>query len=161
MEKIPFNKQLLLSISVCKLFVLRWFHCSIRKESVANEDHDIGDNAKGLISKRRFTKKTKHTRFLKKCTFFTTWYAHELFYKIVNSTVSFFAKKLACVSGGKKCSFFGKFGVLSFLVSFVLRFALWPYHTRWNSWMLLFQEVYCPVLGHYQTYMTEYFSKNS
>ena len=106
-------------------------------------------------------KKTKHTRFLKKCTFFTTWYAHELFYKIVNSTVSFFAKKLACVSGGKKCSFFGKFGVLSFLVSFVLRFALWPYHTRWNCWMLLFQEVYCPVLGHYQTYMTEYFSKNS
>ena len=29
-----------------------------------------------------------------------------------------------CVSGGKKCSFFGKFGVLCFLVTPVLRFAI-------------------------------------
>ena len=32
--------------------------------------------------------------------------------------------------GGKKYSFFGKFGVLCFLVTFILRFALLPYHRR-------------------------------
>ena len=31
-----------------------------------------------------------------------------------------------CVSGGKKCSFFGKFGVLCFLETPVLGFALLP-----------------------------------
>ena len=35
-----------------------------------------------------------------------------------------------CVSGGKKCSFFGKFGVLCFLVMPVLRFVLLPYYRR-------------------------------
>ena len=34
------------------------------------------------------------------------------------------------VSGGKKCSFFGKFGVLCFLETPVLRFALLPYYRR-------------------------------
>ena len=34
------------------------------------------------------------------------------------------------VSGGKKCSFIGKFIVLYFLVTPVLRFALWPYYRR-------------------------------
>ena len=33
-----------------------------------------------------------------------------------------------CVSGGKKCSFFGKFGVLCFLETSVLRFALLSYY---------------------------------
>ena len=33
-----------------------------------------------------------------------------------------------CISGGKKCSFFGKFGMLSFLETHVLRFALFPYY---------------------------------
>ena len=37
---------------------------------------------------------------------------------------------LLCVSGGKKCSFFGKFGVLYFLVTPVLRFAFLPYCRR-------------------------------
>ena len=32
-----------------------------------------------------------------------------------------------CVSGGKKCSFFGKFGELSFLETPVLRFTLLSY----------------------------------
>ena len=36
------------------------------------------------------------------------------------------------VSGGKKCLFFGKFGVLYFLVTSVLRFALLLYHRRIN-----------------------------
>ena len=35
-----------------------------------------------------------------------------------------------CVSGGKKRSFFGKFGVLCLLVTSVLRFALLPYYRR-------------------------------
>ena len=35
-----------------------------------------------------------------------------------------------CVSGGKKCSFFGKFGVLYFLETPVLRFALLLYYRR-------------------------------
>ena len=35
-----------------------------------------------------------------------------------------------CVSGGKKCSFFGKFDVLCFLETPVSRFALLPYHWR-------------------------------
>ena len=35
-----------------------------------------------------------------------------------------------CVSEGKKCSFFGKFGVLCFLEKLVLRFALLPYYPQ-------------------------------
>ena len=40
------------------------------------------------------------------------------------------ARTYVCVSGGKKCSFFGKFGVLCFLETPVLRFALLPYYRR-------------------------------
>ena len=35
-----------------------------------------------------------------------------------------------CVSGGKKCSFFGKFDVLCFLKTPLLRFSLLPYYRR-------------------------------
>ena len=35
-----------------------------------------------------------------------------------------------CVSGGKKGSIFGKFGMLCFLVTSVLRFALLPYYGK-------------------------------
>ena len=35
-----------------------------------------------------------------------------------------------CVSGGKKCSLFGKFVVFCFLETPVLRFAILPYHPR-------------------------------
>ena len=35
-----------------------------------------------------------------------------------------------CISGGKKCLFFGKLGVLCFLKTLVLRFALSPYYRR-------------------------------
>ena len=38
-----------------------------------------------------------------------------------------------CVSGGKKCSFFGKFDVLCFLETPVLRFALLPYYRRFTT----------------------------
>ena len=38
-----------------------------------------------------------------------------------------------CVSGGKKCSFFGKFALLCFLETLVLRFAILPYDRRFIS----------------------------
>ena len=38
-----------------------------------------------------------------------------------------------CVSEYKKCSFFGIFGVLCFLVTYVLRFACLPYYRRWKK----------------------------
>ena len=39
-------------------------------------------------------------------------------------------KTYVCVSGGKKCSFFGKFGVFCFLETPALRFALLLYYRR-------------------------------
>ena len=44
----------------------------------------------------------------------------------VNGRIS----KRTCVSGGKKCSFFVKLGVLCFLVTPILRFAFLPYRRR-------------------------------
>ena len=37
-----------------------------------------------------------------------------------------------CVSGGKKCLFFGNFSVLCFLETSVLRFTLLPYYQRYE-----------------------------
>ena len=53
-------------------------------------------------------KETKHVKFSEKRTFLT----------------------YVCVSGGKKCSFFGKFDMLCFLETPVLRFALLSYYQR-------------------------------
>ena len=53
-------------------------------------------------------RKTKHAKFSEKQIFLTP----------------------LCVSGGKKCSFFGKFGVLYFLGTPILRFAHLPYYRR-------------------------------
>ena len=58
-------------------------------------------------------KKTKHAKFPEKQTFLTSWY-------------------VVCVSGGKKCLFFWKFGVLCFLETPVLRFVLLPYYRLFN-----------------------------
>ena len=51
--------------------------------------------------------KTKQAKFSKKVTFLTPWYVH-----------------MRARIGGKKCSFFGKFGVLCFLVISVWLFIL-------------------------------------
>ena len=59
-------------------------------------------------------KKTKHAKFSEKRTFLT----------------------YVCVSGGKKCSFFGKFGMLCLLETPVLRFALLFYYRRVLAWPL-------------------------
>ena len=56
-------------------------------------------------------KKTKHAKFSWERTFLTPWYSHA-----------------RVRSGGKKCSFSGKFGVLCFLETTVLKFALLPYY---------------------------------
>ena len=49
-----------------------------------------------------------------------------------HDVVSTFTRRLhdvfTCLSEGKKCSFFGKFGVLCLLETPVLRFALLPYY---------------------------------
>ena len=66
----------------------------------------VGDKAKGRISRQVFQENK----------------ARQIFRKTNISNV--------CVSGGKKCSFFGKFGVLCFLETPVLRFALLPYYRR-------------------------------
>ena len=52
-----------------------------------------------------------------------------------------------CLSGGKKYSFFGRFGVFSFLETPVLRFALLPYYQR--DYMSLFEWLldFGPILG--------------
>ena len=63
----------------------------------------IGESQNGC------NKKTKHTKFSEKRQYLT--HTH------------------ACVSGVKKCSIF-KFGMLCFLVTPVLRFALLPYYRR-------------------------------
>ena len=48
----------------------------------------------------------------------------------INSSISQKNELYVCVSGGKKCCFFGKFGVRCFLETPVLRFALLPYYRR-------------------------------
>ena len=50
-----------------------------------------------------------------------------------NTNISYHLHTYVCVSGGKKCSFFGNFGVLCFLETPVLRFALLPYYQRHHS----------------------------
>ena len=45
-------------------------------------------------------------------------------------------KTYVCVSGAKKCSFFGKFGELCFLVTPALRFAFLLYYRRIVHWIL-------------------------
>ena len=47
------------------------------------------------------------------------------------STTNFPKNSYVCVSAGKKCSFFGKFDVLCFLKTPVLRFALLRYYQRY------------------------------
>ena len=42
-----------------------------------------------------------------------------------------------CVTGAKKCLFFGKFGVLCFLKTPVMRFAFLPYYRRSDSIIFL------------------------
>ena len=51
-----------------------------------------------------------------------------------------------CVSGGKKCSFFGKFGVLCFLETPTLRFVLLPYCLRFQCFRQSSSHLKCLML---------------
>ena len=48
-----------------------------------------------------------------------------------------------CGSGGKKCSFFGKFGVLSFFETPVLKFTLLPYYQRYMLFIICHTSIMC------------------
>ena len=63
-----------------------------------DETHFVGNRAKGRISKRVLQEKK----------------ARQIFWK-TNISCPLIRHTYACVSGGKKSSFFGKFGVLCFL----------------------------------------------
>ena len=65
----------------------------------------VGNKAKGRFSKRVFQEKK----------------ARQIFRKVNNYPL--IRIRNVCVLGGKKCLFFGKFGMLCFLESPVLRFA--------------------------------------
>ena len=69
----------------------------------------VVNKTKGHISKRVF-QENKAGQFSEKRIFLTPCYV--------------------CVSRGKKYSFFGKFDVLCFLETRILRFALLPYYRR-------------------------------
>ena len=61
---------------------------------------------------KRVLEENKARQIFPKQTFFTPWYVHVRMR----------------TRGGKKCSFFGKLGVLCFLETPVLRFVLLPYY---------------------------------
>ena len=75
----------------------------------------VGNKAKGRISKPLFQENKAHQVFQKT----------NISYPLIRTHVY--------VSGGKKCSFFGKFGVLFFLLETpVLKFALLRYYQRFG-----------------------------
>ena len=75
--------------------------------------YNFSNKAKGLISKRRYQETKTHQIFRKTNIFCPL----ETLTKV-------------CVSGGKKCSFFEKFGVLCFIETPVLRLAFLLYCRR-------------------------------
>ena len=90
-------------------FDCEWIHtsaCNSRNKGFFVVNKSKGESQNGCY------KKTKHAKFFRR--FLTLWYTH---------------MRLR-IWGGKKCSFFEKFAVLSFLVTPVLRFAFLPYYRR-------------------------------
>ena len=92
----------------------------------------VGNKAKGGISKRVF-QENKARQIFRKTNIFTPWYAHLRTCANQGVKRTFFSPWYAHVrtcankSGSKKCSFFGKFGLLSFLETRILRL---PYYRR-------------------------------
>ena len=120
------------------MFKLAGFLISLWLRKIS--DQHIGNKAKRPITKRVF-QENKGRQFSKKRTFLTPWYAH---IRCVSGgkRCSFFGKfgvlcfletSVLCVSGGKKCSFFGKFGVFCFLQTPIWRFDLFPFTDEHNS----------------------------
>ena len=84
---------------------------SVTKESNF-EQQNVGNKAKGRISERVFQEN-------KACQIFRKT---NISYPLIRTRV--------CVSEGKKGSFFGKFGVLCFLETPILRFTYLAYYQR-------------------------------
>ena len=84
-----------------------------KKQYSRSWDKIVGNKAKGRIAKRVFQENKGRQIFQRT----------NISYPMIHTYV--------CVSGGKKCSFFGKFGELWFFETPVLRFAILPYY-RWN-----------------------------
>ena len=73
----------------------------------------VSNTAKGRISKLVLQENRARQIFQKKQTFLIPW-----------------AHSYVCASEGKKCFLFGKFSLLCFLVTPVLRFAILPYYRQ-------------------------------
>ena len=73
----------------------------------------VGNKAKGSTSKRVYQENK----------------ARKIFRK-TNISYPLILTRTCAHQGGKKCSFFGKFGVLCFPETPILRFALLPYYRR-------------------------------
>ena len=78
----------------------------------------VGNMAKGRISKRVFQENKAHQIFRET----------NISYSLIRTCT--------CTCRGKKCSFFGKFGMLCFLETPVLRFALLQYYRRFSTFAL-------------------------
>ena len=101
----------------------------------------VCSNISSVIKQKRESQngcymKTKHTKFSEKPTFLYPWYAHaHVRIRGQEKSQHFLPPDTymyVCASGGKKCWFFGKFGVLCFLVTPVLRFSLLPFDLRFE-----------------------------
>ena len=88
--------------SICIIEV----HCSF----VEREHRYVGNKAKGRISKRVFQENKARQIFRKKDISYPLIRKHKNEHFLPPDTQTY-----VCVSWGKKCSFFGKFGVLCFL----------------------------------------------
>ena len=82
----------------------------------------VSNKPKGRISKPVFQENKAHQIFRKK---------KNISYSLIRRRT--YTQTYVCVSGSKKCLFFGKFGEFCFLETPVLRFALLPYYRRFSS----------------------------
>ena len=89
--------------------------CMYWLQNVIQEFVSKGDSQSGCF------KKTKRIKLSEKRTLLIPWYAH-----VRTFLTAWYAHTRLRFSGGKKCLFFGKFDVLCFLETPVLRFALLP-----------------------------------
>ena len=98
---------------ILSLTKLQAFICFVQHLRMSfSERQFIGYKAKRRISKRGF-QENKTCQIFRKTS---------IYYPLIRTTYLF--------TGGKKCSFFGKFGMFCFLETSVLRFALLLYYQR-------------------------------
>ena len=83
------------------------------------------NKVKGQISKRVF-QENKACQIFRKTS---------ISYPLIRTRTCAYqgVRNVRCLSGGKKCSFFGKFGMLCFCETPALRFTILPYYRRNNA----------------------------